>query len=102
MTLRGDAEPLLRILVHPFLIKPVPRVGVVRRNEMKLFGVDAFRMPKRDHLRGQEKIEGLNLSRIRLARIQSFKPDPASWKLHVPPHPKSRDLSAASKNTGAE
>ena len=55
--------------VDPFLIEPFPRVGIERRNEMKLFGVDAFRVPKRDYVCGQQKIEWLDLFSIGLTRI---------------------------------
>ena len=35
----------------------------------KLFGVDPFRVPKRDYMRGQQKIEWLDLFCIGLTRI---------------------------------
>ena len=45
--MRRDAETLLRMLVDPFLFEPVLRVGIVRRNEMRLFRIGPFRVPKK-------------------------------------------------------
>jgi hypothetical protein len=66
VTVRCDSEPLFRMLVDPFLCEPFPGVGIVRRNEVKLFGVDPFRVPKRDYVCGQQKIEWF-LAAIRTA-----------------------------------
>src|SRR5882762_4125111 len=68
VTVRCDSEPLFRMLVDPFLFEPFPRVGIVRRNKMKLFGVDTFRVPKRDYVCRLQKIERFNLFCIGLTR----------------------------------
>jgi hypothetical protein len=56
VTLRRDAEPLLGALVDLFLFEPVLGVGMVRRNEMKLFRIDPFRVPKGDYGGGSQKV----------------------------------------------
>jgi hypothetical protein len=79
VTLRRDAESLFGVLVNPFLLKPFTRLRIVGRNEMKLLWVDPFRMPKRDYMGGQQKIEWLNLLCIGLIRVQSIKAFHQIW-----------------------
>src|SRR6516162_7407626 len=52
------------MLVDPFLVYPLPGVGIIRRYEMKFLGVSTYRVSKRDYVSRQQKIERLNLLRI--------------------------------------
>src|SRR5215467_129257 len=67
------------MLVNPFLFKPFTRVRIVGRNKMKLFRVNPFRMPKRDYVGGEQKIEWLNLLCIGLTCVQSFEAFHQIW-----------------------
>jgi len=40
------------VLVDPFLIKPLPRVGIVWSHEMKFLRVYTLRVPKWDYVSG--------------------------------------------------
>src|SRR5260370_28022170 len=73
MTMRCYVKPLLAVLVDPFSLEPRPRVGIVWRYKMKLFGVNAFGMPKWAHVRSKQKIERFNLLGIGFPRVYSFK-----------------------------
>jgi hypothetical protein len=69
VTLGCDAEQLTRVLIYPFLIKPFPGIGIVRRKEVKFLGVDTLGMAKWDYVSGQQEIERLYLVGIRFTGI---------------------------------
>jgi len=52
VTLCCGAELPFGVLVDPFLIKPLPRVGIVWSHEMKFLRVYTLRVPKWDYVSG--------------------------------------------------
>src|SRR6516164_153137 len=79
MAVRRDAKSLPGVLVDPFLVKPLPRVGVVWRYEMKFLWVNTVRVPKWDYVSSQQKIEWLNLVGIGLTCVQRVEAFHQEW-----------------------
>jgi hypothetical protein len=59
-----------RVLVDPRQIHPALRIGYIGRNQMKLFGINVWWIPKRFHMARQQEVEWFYAIAIFLATIE--------------------------------